>query len=61
MAARKKQAQPLFRAKGVSYSLTVQVNDRPQRRFAGFSLEELERDLAAAAAELGAGKAGRDA
>jgi enoyl reductase-like protein len=38
---------------GMSYSMTVSVNGRPPLTLAGTTLAELDRDLKAAAAELG--------
>lgn len=53
----RRPARPRVKAERVSYSFTVQVNGGPRRHFAGKSLAELERDLNAAADELGSGKA----
>jgi hypothetical protein len=59
MAARKKKAaapaRPKVTVEGLSYSMTVQVNDGPRRSYSGTTLDELERDLRAASAELGKG------
>jgi hypothetical protein len=48
-----KPARPVVKVEGLSYSMSVQVNDRPRRTFSGTTVEELDRDLRAATAELG--------
>jgi enoyl reductase-like protein len=56
VAARKKKAaapRPKVTVEGMSYSMTVSVNGRPPLTLAGTTLAELDRDLKAAAAELG--------
>jgi hypothetical protein len=57
MAAKKKPraapARPKVTVEGMSYSMTVSVNGRPPLTLSGTTLAELDRDLAAAAAELG--------
>lgn len=53
---RGRAARPQVQIDRLSYVFTVQVSGRPPRHFRGTSQEELERDLAAAAAEIGAGE-----